>query len=64
VAPPSIEQALSLRGSGREWTLLANGDRGSLMDRIAALGGSVMQEQPPSLDEIFVARACGQKSVN
>jgi ABC-2 type transport system ATP-binding protein len=59
-APPKIVQALSLTGSGREWTALCNGAREELIADVVTLGARVVSEQTPTLDEIFVARA-GQK---
>lgn len=55
--PPRFEQALSLRGAGREWTLLCNGDRRRTIAQISAAGATIVSEQTPSLDEIFMAQA-------
>lgn len=56
-ATPRFEQALSLHGAGREWTLLCNGDRGRTLAQINAVGATVVSERTPSLDEIFMAQA-------
>jgi ABC-2 type transport system ATP-binding protein len=54
---PQFAQALSVSGSGREWTVLSNGGKTELASSIGHLGGSIIDEQTPTLDEIFVARA-------
>jgi ABC-2 type transport system ATP-binding protein len=61
-APPRLEQALSLRGAGREWTALCGGERAKLLGDIATAGAEVVEETPLSLDEIFVARATQGKA--
>jgi ABC-2 type transport system ATP-binding protein len=58
-APPNFAQALNVSGNGRDWTVLSNGGKAELASSIAALGGSIVDEQMASLDEIFVARATG-----
>ena len=57
VSPPRFDAVLTLRGAGREWTLLCSGERGRVLAEIAAAGAAVLSEQVPSLDEIFVAQA-------
>lgn len=56
-AAPQFPQALSVSGRGREWTVLSNGRKTELASCIGHLGGSIIEEQTPTLDEIFVARA-------
>lgn len=60
--PPKILHALSLTGSGREWTALCNGAREELIADVVTLGARVVSDHIPTLDEIFVARA-GQKTL-
>jgi ABC-2 type transport system ATP-binding protein len=55
--PPKLNHALSLKGSGREWTALCNGGQAELIANAASIGARIVAEQIPSLDEIFVARA-------
>jgi ABC-2 type transport system ATP-binding protein len=65
-SPPKLEQALTLNGTGREWTVLCHGDVSRLLAEIHRLGAAVVAEQTPSLDEIFVAQAApqgGHKSI-
>jgi len=55
--PPVLPGALSIQGAGKEWTLICNGARQELNERVAALGARIVEEHTPSLNEIFVARA-------
>jgi len=55
-APPRLKGALSITGSGMEWTVIANGARSELLAAAGTLGAEVVSERRPSLDEIFVAR--------
>ncbi|HUR44713.1 MAG TPA: ABC transporter ATP-binding protein [Candidatus Saccharimonadales bacterium] len=55
--PPRVSGALSMEGSGREWTAICNGAREQLIESVGRLGGQIMEEETPSLNEIFVARA-------
>ncbi len=55
--PPKLDLALKLRGAGHEWTVLSHGEHGRLLAQIRAMGATVVSEQAPSLDEIFVAQA-------
>jgi ABC-2 type transport system ATP-binding protein len=49
--------ALSVEGSGREWSVLCNGDAAAMREALAARGATVVEETGPSLEDIFVARA-------
>ena len=60
-APPKIPGVLSLTGGGQEWTAICNGRRTEAVAAAARLGGRMVAEASPSLDEIFVALA-GAKS--
>ena len=60
-AAPQLAGVLSLTGSGREWTAICNGKREEAVAAAARIGGRVVAEGSPSLDEIFVAWA-GAKS--
>ena len=59
--PPKLPGVLSLSGSGLEWTAICNGQRDEAVAAASRVGGRVMAEESPSLDEIFVAWA-GKKS--
>jgi ABC-2 type transport system ATP-binding protein len=58
---PKLSGVLSLTGGGQEWTAICNGKREEAVAAAARTGGRVVDEGPPSLDEIFVAWA-GAKS--
>lgn len=54
IAPPRLEGALSVAGSGREWKVVCTGVTAA---HAATLGGVIVDDQTPTLEEIFVARA-------
>jgi ABC-2 type transport system ATP-binding protein len=54
---PELPGALSVAGAGREWTVICNGDRAQLAAAAARIGGRIVTERSPSLNQIFVARA-------
>lgn len=56
-SPPALPGALSVAGSGYEWTVVCNGNRHTTVAAAAGLGAKLVAEGTPSLDEIFVARA-------
>ncbi len=53
---PSIAGALSCTGSGPLWTVICNGQCDAVRAEIEQQDGSVVDEQTPSLEEVFVAR--------
>lgn len=55
-ARPSLPGMLACEGEGREWTVICNGQLQQLRDAATAQGGSIVEDQQPSLDEVFVAR--------
>ena len=57
--PPTVPGALSVAGTGKEWTVISNGARIELPAITANLGARIVDEQGPSLNEIFVAHAGG-----
>jgi ABC-2 type transport system ATP-binding protein len=59
---PKVEGVVNISGSGQEWTAICNGKREQAVAAASRMGGRVVAEGPPSLDEIFVAWA-GAKSV-
>jgi ABC-2 type transport system ATP-binding protein len=54
---PKISGVLSITGGGQEWTAICNGKRDEAVAAAARVGGRVVAEESPSLDEIFVAWA-------
>jgi ABC-2 type transport system ATP-binding protein len=61
---PSLQRALSVRGTGREWSVLCNGGRQEVIAQAASLGAQVVEQRCPTLDEIFVARASRKAGAN
>ncbi|HTB84848.1 MAG TPA: ABC transporter ATP-binding protein [Candidatus Sulfotelmatobacter sp.] len=61
LSAPKVPGVISLTGGGREWTAICNGRRDEAAAATARLGGKVVADEAPSLDEIFVAWA-GNKS--
>jgi len=57
---PIIPGALSIDGSGQEWTVICNGMRAELRAAVGTMGGRIVEEHTPSLNEIFVARVGGK----
>jgi ABC-2 type transport system ATP-binding protein len=54
--PPALDGALSITGAAHEWTVICNG-LGNVTAAASRLGGKIVSEHSPSLDEIFVAHA-------
>lgn len=55
--PPVIAGVLSISGTGKEWSVMCNGDRTELPLIAARLGAQIVAEHVPSLNEIFLAHA-------
>lgn len=60
---PLIAGALSISGCGREWKVVTGGILAGTIAHAASLGGVIVDDQTPTLDEIFVARA-GRESLH
>ncbi|MCL5269795.1 MAG: ABC transporter ATP-binding protein [bacterium] len=58
-AAPALPAALAVEGEGRDWTVLCDGRLEEVRAAAASLGGEVVSEYVPTLEEIFVARARG-----
>ncbi|MEW6303830.1 MAG: ABC transporter ATP-binding protein [Verrucomicrobiota bacterium] len=56
-APPKLAGALSISGHGREWKVICGPANLETAAVAASLGAAVVEDQTPTLDEIFVARA-------
>jgi ABC-2 type transport system ATP-binding protein len=54
-SPPQLIGALGCTGEGLEWTFLANGGSEDLRRAVAEQGGTIVEEDAPSLEEIFVS---------
>jgi ABC-2 type transport system ATP-binding protein len=55
--PPVIAGALSISGAAKEWTVMCNGARAELPSIAAGMDARIVDEQVPSLNEIFVGHA-------
>lgn len=55
-AQPQLPGALFCSGEGTEWTCLTDGEQASLREAAVAAGAEIVEERPPSLEEIFLAR--------
>ena len=55
--PPRIAGAIRVDGSGREWTVIVDGDRLHAGAMARHLGAALIEDAAASLDEIFVAHA-------
>jgi ABC-2 type transport system ATP-binding protein len=56
-ARPDLPGVLSYDGEGREWTVLCNGGLEELRKAASSAGAQVVDEDTPTLDEIFLARS-------
>jgi ABC-2 type transport system ATP-binding protein len=54
---PALPFALSVSGTGHEWSVICNGGRQEVIAHAATLGAQVVEQRSPTLDEIFTARA-------
>ena len=59
---PVFDGALSSEGTGNEWTFLCQGEAEIGRHAARQLGGSIVEEGEPSLEEIFVARVRGNRA--
>jgi ABC-2 type transport system ATP-binding protein len=59
---PNLPRMLSFQGEGREWTVLCNGGLEELRAAATQAGAQVVEEETPTLDEIFLARATAMRS--
>ena len=54
--PPKVPGALDHEGSGCEWRILCDGQVDEARAHAAELGAEIVEEETPSLEEVFVAR--------
>jgi ABC-2 type transport system ATP-binding protein len=54
---PDLPGVLAWQGDGHEWTVLCNGGLEELRAAAVRAGGLVVEEETPTLEEIFLARA-------
>ncbi len=55
-AQPQLAGGLCWWGEGTEWTCLTDGEQGVLREAAAAAGAEIVEQRPPSLEEVFLAR--------
>lgn len=53
---PQLTGALLWSGSGREWNILCNGQKQILEQELIQMSGEILEQNAPTLEEIFVAR--------
>jgi ABC-2 type transport system ATP-binding protein len=54
--PPELVGSLSSSGQGKEWTYIFNGEMSQWRGAAEAIGATVVDEAPLTLDEIFISR--------
>jgi ABC-2 type transport system ATP-binding protein len=54
--PPALVGALSFEGEGSDWTYICGGESVQLRRAAEAMGATVVDDAPLTLDEIFVSR--------
>jgi ABC-2 type transport system ATP-binding protein len=54
--PPSLTGSLYSEGFGRDWTTVCKATGPELIGQVDGLGAQIVEDQVPTLDEIFVAR--------
>jgi ABC-2 type transport system ATP-binding protein len=59
--PPALAGSVVCDGFGRDWTAVCPGPIDRIVEQAAGLGGRVVDERTPSLDEIFVAQVGGRR---
>jgi ABC-2 type transport system ATP-binding protein len=60
--PPVLDGVLAWEGRGCEWTVVASGSLDNLLLSASAVGAEVIEQQPLSLDEIFLAQVAAQSA--
>jgi ABC-2 type transport system ATP-binding protein len=55
--PPEFNGALTWQGRGQEWTTVCRGNSHDLRTAANGVGGQIVGEEAPTLDEIFVAHS-------
>ncbi len=58
---PDLPGAIRITGAAREWTVLCNGRRDEVVAAAQRLHGSLVDDAPATLDDIFIAYAKGRK---
>jgi ABC-2 type transport system ATP-binding protein len=61
--PPTLLGSSRWEGFGREWTTVCPGSIEEIRARAAGFGAQVVEDQSPTLEDIFVARAALPQTV-
>lgn len=56
---PNLTGAISCTGAVLEWTIVCNGQIEQLRKEIEEIGAQIVEDDPATLDDVFVARAKG-----
>lgn len=59
--PNRMPGVLSCSEHGQEWQVISNGQHDRFVAKLNEIGGEIVDQQTPTLEEIFVAR-CGSRS--
>jgi ABC-2 type transport system ATP-binding protein len=59
--PPALAGSVVCDGFGRDWTAVTPGSIEAVAEQAAGLGGRIVEEHTPSLDEVFIARIGGRR---
>jgi ABC-2 type transport system ATP-binding protein len=62
--PPALFGASHWEGFGREWTIVCPGSIEAIRAHAAGFGAQVVEDESPSLEDIFVARAARPHTAN
>jgi len=62
--PPKCDGGVSLEGYGRDWTAVCDGDAAAFRQAVAEMGGRVVEDRCPMLQEIFIALVGRNNAVN
>ena len=52
-----VSDTSHLEGEGRDWSVLCNGDRDTVVKSLIEAGGEIIEQRTPTLEEVFVAKA-------
>lgn len=64
VQPPSIASALRWQGAGHEWSSVCKGPLDEIRSTVTRIGGEIVEDRTPSLEEIFIAQVGSECTVS
>ena len=62
--PPTIASALRWQGAGHEWSSVCKGSMDEIRSAVSQIGGEVVEDRIPSLEEIFIAQVGSECTVS